>query len=50
MVAYMSLDYGTVWFRPLAMFLEETDRWPDGKTRPRFVVETDEIRALFKDK
>lgn len=50
LVIYVSLDHGTVWARPMKMWLEQTDRWPDGKTRSRFVPETDEIRALFQGK
>lgn len=47
LVVYQSLDHDSIWVRPLAMWNEETDRWPDGVRRPRFVPETDEIRALF---
>jgi hypothetical protein len=28
---------GELWVRPLAMWNEVTDRWPDGIPRPRFV-------------
>ena len=47
LVIYISLDHGTVWARPTQMWAEETDRWPDGVRRPRFVPETVEIAALF---
>ncbi len=47
LVIYQSNAYGTVWARPLAMWQEETDRWPDGVKRPRFVPETPEVAALF---
>lgn len=48
LVIYTSLDHGTTWARPLKMWNEETDRWPDGQRRPRFVHETPEVAALFK--
>lgn len=50
LVVYVECSDGEdspVWARPLAMWQEETDRWPDGVRRPRFVPETAEIRALF---
>jgi hypothetical protein len=34
---------GELWVRPLAMWNELTDRWPDGKVRPRFVPAEDVI-------
>ena len=37
-VVYISLDNGSVWVRPLAMWHEEVD-WPDGTRRPRFELE-----------
>jgi hypothetical protein len=39
MVVYRSLKYGSVWIRPLTMFLEIVE-WPDGTQRPRFSVVT----------
>jgi len=30
--------YHETWVRPLSMWAEPTDRWPDGITRPRFVL------------
>jgi len=47
LVIYVSLDHGTTWARPSTMWSEVTDRWPDGVSRPRFVLETPEISALF---
>lgn len=47
LVIYRSIDHGTVWARPATMWVEETDRWPDGKIRPRFVPESAEVAALF---
>lgn len=49
-VVYVSLDYGTMWVRPLAQWVEPTDRWPDGVTRQRFVLEaslSEEVLALL---
>lgn len=49
-VVYISLDYGTLWVRPLAQWVELTDRWPDGVTRTRFVLEAslgEEVLALL---
>lgn len=46
-VVYISLIYGSTWIRPLNAWQEETDRWSDGVRRPRFVLETPEIAALF---
>ena len=38
-VVYESLDNGKLWVRPVAMWAEPTDRWPDGVTRARFTAE-----------
>lgn len=35
-VAYKSEKYGTVWMRPLGMWLEFV-HWPDGSYLPRFM-------------
>ncbi len=37
-VVYLSLTYGIVHHRPLEEFIEEIE-WPDGITRPRFILE-----------
>ena len=37
---------GEPWVRPLAMWNEPTNRWPDGQTRPRFIPEK-EAAGLF---
>jgi len=37
---------GQLWVRPLDMWNEETDRWPDGKLRPRFVP-ADEVTDIY---
>ena len=47
-VIYKSLDNGKVWVRPLTMWTEETNRWPDGVTRPRFVLEEALAQELFE--
>lgn len=39
-VVYLSLDYGTIWVRRLSEWEEPTNRWPDGVTRSRFVLES----------
>jgi len=39
LVVYISLEHGTIWARPAAMWAEVTDRWPDRVPRPRFVLE-----------
>lgn len=36
MVVYLNAK-GEPWVRPLKMWNEVTDRWPDGVRRPRFV-------------
>ena len=39
-VVYVSLDNDVrPWVRPLAMWDEPTDRWPDGVERSRFALE-----------
>lgn len=35
MVVYRSMKFGSVWIRPLSMFMEDV-LWPDGKHRARF--------------
>jgi hypothetical protein len=40
-VVYLSLDYGTIWVRRLSEWEEPTNRWPDGVTRSRFVLESE---------
>lgn len=37
-VIYVSLTYGRIKHRDLAEFVEEI-QWPDGITRPRFILE-----------
>jgi hypothetical protein len=37
-VVYVSLTYGKIKHRDLAEFTEEVE-WPDGKKRPRFILE-----------
>ena len=37
-VIYVSLTYGKIKHRKLAEFIEDVG-WPDGKRRPRFVLE-----------
>ena len=39
-VVYLNAK-GEPWTRPLVMWNEVTDRWPDGKKRPRFIPEAD---------
>jgi len=39
---------GEVWVRPLAMWNEVTDRWPDGVPRPRFVP-AHQVNHLFSN-
>lgn len=38
---------GSTWARPTHVWVEKV-RWPDGKQRPRFSPETEELRNLFK--
>ncbi len=48
LVIYKALT-GSTWARPAHMWTEKV-RWPDGKRRPRFSPETEELRALFQPK
>lgn len=46
-VVYVSLIYGTIWVRSAKAWLEKTNRWPDGRERHRFQVESAALAALF---
>lgn len=39
-VVYLSLSYGKIYCRDLVEFTENVE-WPDGSTRPRFILETE---------
>ncbi len=39
-VVYVSLDHGNINYRDLTEFVELVE-WPDGKMRPRFVLDED---------
>lgn len=46
-VVYASLNYGTIWVRSAKAWLETTDRWPDGRPRHRFQVDSAALGELF---
>ena len=45
-VVYLNAK-GEPWVRPLRMWNELTDRWPDGVKRPRFIPE-DQAEGIFE--
>lgn len=51
-VVYESLETKKSWIRPVDMWAETTDRWPDKVVRPRFVLESElpkEVLDSFKE-
>lgn len=49
LVVYRHAGDMQMWVRPLAMWEEPTDRWPDGITRPRFIHEHETPPGMFPD-
>jgi len=47
MVVYKGVSDDKFWVRPLSMWNEPTNRWPDGVVRPRFCPDP-LVRRLFE--